>query len=400
MNSLNETPRAGRLHISIFGKRNSGKSSLINALTGQDIAIVSAHAGTTTDPVYKSMELHPVGPVVFIDTAGFDDFGKLGELRLSRTKEVIKKTDIALLLFDDGSLDPEEGWLCSLRDAEIPVIPIINKTDVLDRAVLQQKVIMVFGLIPIMVSAADGTGIEDIKKAIDKLVPEDFKREKILGDMVGAGETVLLVMPQDIQAPKGRLILPQVQVIRELLDNKCTVVSTVSDGFLKALDSLSKAPSLIITDSQCFRYVNENKPGESALTSFSILLAAFKGDIKTFIEGAAAIDSLTEKSRVLIAEACTHAPLEEDIGREQIPGMLRERAGEGMKVDIVAGSDFPKDLKKYDLIIHCGSCMFNRKHMMSRVEQAKAQGVPITNYGIVMAKLKGILDDITLPPSR
>ena len=397
--SLNDTPRANRLHIGIFGKRNSGKSSLINALTGHNVALVSEHAGTTTDPVYKSMELHPIGPVVFIDTAGFDDSGELGKLRVSRAKDVIRKTDVALLLFDDGGLDPEKAWLQSLKEADVPVIPIINKSDIMDRAALEQKVRMVFGMTPIMVSEAEKSGLDEVRRAIDHCIPEDFKREKILGDMIGKGETVLLVMPQDIQAPKGRLILPQVQTIRELLDNKCITVCVTADKIAGALEMLREDPALIITDSQCFQLVYDMKPEKSALTSFSVLFAAFKGDIETYTEGAEAVDTLTERSRVLIAEACTHAPLEEDIGREQIPRKLRQRYGSGMRIDVVSGSDFPKDLRKYDLVIQCGSCMFNRKYTMSRIEQARMQGVPVSNYGVVLAKLAGILDKITLPGS-
>jgi len=397
MMSLNDTPRANRLHIAIFGRRNSGKSSLINALTGQDTALVSEYAGTTTDPVYKAMELHPVGPVVFIDTAGFDDSGELGELRVKRTRDVIKKTDIAILLFEEGTMDDEKLWLDMLQEAEVPVIPVVNKTDAFDRDHLETKVAMVFGKSPYMVSAATGDGITYLKKAIEHLTEENFRRETIMKGMVKAGDLVLLVMPQDIQAPKGRLILPQVQTLRELLDSKCSVMSTTADGLQNALDAMKKDPDLIITDSQCFKLADEMKPAASRLTSFSVLFAAYKGDIDIYVRGAGMIDRLTEKSRVLIAEACTHAPLEEDIGREKIPRMLRQRCGEGLQVDVVSGPDFPDHLEKYDLIIHCGACMFNRKHVMSRIEQAETEGVPITNYGIAMAHMNGMLSTIELP---
>ena len=251
----------------------------------------------------------------------------------------------------------------------------------------------------IKVSALHKTGIEELRKAIEQSVPEDFLREKILGDMVEEGGLVLLVMPQDIQAPKGRLILPQVQTLRELLDRKCTAVATTADGFERALSALNRAPDLIITDSQCFGQVYEKKPAESALTSFSVLFAAYKGDIEKFVSGASLLDDMTENSRVLIAEACTHVPLSEDIGREKIPNLLRKRFGKGIKVVNVCGNDFPsaEELKGFDLVIHCGACMFNRKHVMSRIAAAEAAGVPITNYGVVLAKLTGILDKIELP---
>lgn len=395
--SLNDTPRANRIHIGIFGRRNSGKSSLVNALTGQEIALVSDEAGTTTDPVYKSMELHPVGPVVFIDTAGFDDEGKLGLKRVQLTKKVIAKTDVALLLFEDGTLDSEKMWLDLLEEAGVPVIPIVNKSDALDRELLCTKVQAVFGKVPFLVSAKTGDGITYLKKAIAEAVPEDARQTIVMDKLATEGDTVLLVMPQDIQAPKGRLILPQVQTIRELLDGRCTVISTTSDGLGNALSALVKAPDLIITDSQCFGQVYKEKPESSKLTSFSVLFAGFKGDIGDFVKGAKAIDQLTENSKVLIAEACTHAPLSEDIGREKIPAMLRKRFGDNIEIEIVSGSDFPKKVGKYDLIIHCGACMFNRKHMMSRISAAREAGVPITNYGVTIAHITGILNKIDLP---
>lgn len=397
--TLNATPRANRLHIAIFGKRNAGKSSLINALTGQQIALVSEHAGTTTDPVFKSMELHPVGPVVFIDTAGFDDEGDLGKLRVEKTREVIDKTDIAIMIFDGIDYTVEEEWLEMLKKANVPVIPLVGKADA-DAASALGRVALVkqqLGLEALLISANTGVGMEAVRKAIEDAVPEDYKRRKILGDLVADGELVLLVMPQDIQAPKGRLILPQVQTIRELLDNRCTTVCTTADRFEQALNYLAKPPALIITDSQCFKQIYEQKPETSQLTSFSVLFAAYKGDINEFAAGAAAIDALTEDSRVLIAEACTHAPLEEDIGRVKIPAALRKRIGAGLTIDMVSGNDFPADPSEYDLIIHCGACMFNRAHVMSRIAKAKETGVPITNYGITMAKLSGILDKIQLP---
>lgn len=408
--SFNDTPRANRLHIGIFGKRNSGKSSLINALTGQNISVVSDKAGTTTDPVYKSMELHPVGPVVFIDTAGFDDEGELGQLRVGKTEEIIEKTDVAILVLGRGSLSEEKGWLEKMEAAEIPVIPVLSKADLQEEGgasrlspencsvkVARETIRRELGVEPILVSALQKTGLEEVRKAIEKAVPEDFQRQKILGDLAGDGELVLLVMPQDTQAPKGRLILPQVQTIRELLDNRCTTVCTTADRFRESLGALSRPPSLIITDSQCFPMVYEQKPQESSLTSFSVLFAAYKGDMGALTEGAAAIEGLTGESRVLIAEACTHAPLEEDIGRVKIPALLRKKYGQEMQIDIASGKEFPENLKDYDLVIHCGACMFNRRHVLSRIAKAQAAGVPITNYGITIAKLSGILDKIKLP---
>ena len=537
MMSLNDTPRAGRLHIGIYGRRTAGKSSLINALTGQDIALVSDAPGTTTDPIYKSMELHPVGPVVFIDTAGFDDEGTLGRLRVERTAGVVDKTDVGIIVIDsevlekaaaEGSfgsnglgrgeagafggeeavaevasaglrhvgsagadhtlaaaggnpdaaapaaaapaaavLAEEKLWAEKLAEKNVPLIFVLNKCDEMQApgesgaltescgsqpagshgshsaeaagtsanvdavvttasgqptalaadtaasvsadpqgdgraaaATAAAAIAELAGKWPVIkVSALHKTGIEELRKAIEQSVPEDFLREKILGDMVEEGGLVLLVMPQDIQAPKGRLILPQVQTLRELLDRKCTAAATTADGFERALSALNRAPDLIITDSQCFGQVYEKKPAESALTSFSVLFAAYKGDIDKFVSGASLLDDMTENSRVLIAEACTHVPLSEDIGREKIPNLLRKRFGKGIEVVNVCGNDFPsvEELKGFDLVIHCGACMFNRKHVMSRIAAAEAAGVPITNYGVVLAKLTGILDKIELP---
>ena len=405
---LNDTPRADRLHIGLFGKRNSGKSSLINALTGQNLALVSDTPGTTADPVFKAMELHPVGPVVFIDTAGFDDEGDLGELRVQKTREILPQTDLALMVIDDRSalarnLDEERRWIMDFTEKDIPVIAVLSKRERLRQPVPQVLAAIRAELgddIPVLsVSAEEGAGLEELRQKITKMIPEDFLRQQILCGMVDAGSLVLLVMPQDIQAPKGRLILPQVQTLRELLDRRCTAVSCTADGIAGALAALRRAPDLIVTDSQCFRQVYDMKPESSRLTSFSVLFAAYKGDIEEFVAGASQLDEMTEKSRILIAEACTHVPLSEDIGREKIPGLLRKKFGEGIRITNVSGSDFPSldDLKEYDLVIHCGACMFNRRHVLSRIAEAQAAGVPITNYGIVLAKLSGILDKIELP---
>ena len=395
--SLTSTPRSNRLHIGIYGKRNSGKSSLINALTGQKIALVSDVAGTTADPVYKYMEIHGIGPCMFIDTAGFDDIGELGEMRVGQTRKAMDKTDIALIVWGDTHTEEEYNWIDAFKKRNIPVIPIINKSDILtDIELLASEIKARLGVPPLIVSAKTKEGMDRIREALIRSLPKDHEAESITGNLCADGDLVMLVMPQDTQAPKGRLILPQVQTIRELLDKKCIVHSATADRFDEALACLASPPRLIITDSQVFKTIYDKKPPESKLTSFSVLFAAYKGDLDYFVAGARALDCLTESSRILIAEACTHAPLEEDIGREKIPSMLRKRVGKGLGVDIVAGNDFPQDLTPYNLVIHCVGCMFNRKHVLSRVEQARSQGVPMCNYGVTIAHLSGILDKIDL----
>ena len=429
MAGLNETPRAERLHIGIYGRRNNGKSSLINAITGQNISLVSDFAGTTTDPVYKSMELHGIGPVVFIDTAGFDDEGELGQMRVERTLDAVDKTDIAIVVLSNENIiknknsenslknlnsnieneksekeneivldiEIEKEWINKLKKAKVPYLVVINKIDKIskdDLNAISKKLEDDLKIKPILTSAVDKKGVELIREELIRLLPEDYFMRSITGKIVKDGDTVLLVMPQDIQAPKGRLILPQVQTIRDLLDNKCLVLCSTADTMESMISKLVSPPDLIITDSQIFGDVYAKKPKESRLTSFSVLFADFKGDIDYYRESVKAIENLTESSRVLIAEACTHAPLEEDIGRVKIPNRLRKKIGEGLTFDIVAGRDFPKDLSKYDLIIHCGACMFNRKYVLSRIESAKEQNVPMTNYGVVMAYLAGIIDKI------
>lgn len=397
MSSLQDTPRSERLHIGLFGKRNSGKSALLNALTNQEVAVVSSVAGTTTDPVYKSMELHGIGPCVFIDTAGFDDEGKLGNLRIEQTLRAVERTDIALIVCTDSNIEQEIQWSNRLKDKKIPIIWILNKSDILENAEAEMlEIEQKTGQVPLLVSARLKQGIEPIRQSIQDKMPDESQQTSILGKLVKSGDIIMLVMPQDIQAPKGRLILPQVQTIRELLDRKCIVMSCTTDKLDETLRALANPPQLIITDSQVFKTVYEKKPEATKLTSFSVLFARYKGDIDYFIQGANTIEQLTESSKVLIAEACTHAPLKEDIGRVKIPRLLRTRIGSGLQIDIVSGTDFPQDLSGYDLIIHCGACMFNRKYVLNRVNSAKEQHIPMTNYGVTIAYLAGILDKITI----
>lgn len=393
----NETPRSDRLHIGFFGKMNSGKSALVNAIANQEISIVSDVAGTTTDLVLKSMEIHGLGACVLIDTAGYDDSGMLGEKRVGLTQKAAEKTDIAVILFHDTEMSQELGWYRDFQTRHTPVIPVVSKADMLaDADAVRRLVETETGGTVLTVSAETGQGMEALREALVRAIPEDYGARSITGGLVGPDDLILLVMPQDIQAPKGRLILPQVQTIRDLLDKKCLVMSVTTDRLEQALTALARPPKLIITDSQVFKTVYEKKPEESLLTSFSILFAGYKGDLRYYAESAAVIESLTERSRVLIAECCAHAPLSEDIGREKLPRMLRARVGQGLAVDVVSGTDFPADLTPYSLVIQCGACMFNRKYVMSRIDRAKGQGVPMSNYGVVIAWLSGILDQISL----
>ena len=409
MTSLNATPSANRIHIGVFGKTNSGKSTLVNTLTGQEVSIVSDVMGTTTDPVQKAMEIYPLGPCVIIDTAGYNDTTTLGAARTEKTRQMLEKTDIALLVMsmeeylvtDDIGLERE--WVKEIRKKNIPLLLVLN----LDvdgaagaMAIKMENAEAVLGKeLGVLVHTMDATESDEVprlREQLARMVPENRTEVSITGSLVGPEDTVLLVMPQDIQAPKGRLILPQVQTIRDLLDKQCMVICVTTDQLESALQKLREAPKLIITDSQEFKTVYEKKPKESMLTSFSVLFAAYKGDIQYYVEGAKAIESLTEQSRVLIAECCTHAPLAEDIGRVKIPRMLRKRLGEGLTIDMVSGTDYPKDLKEYDLIIQCGACMFNRSYVMSRIDRARQQQVPMTNYGVAIAHLTGILEQIVI----
>lgn len=387
------TPISERVHIAIFGRTNDGKSTLMNRLVGHDVAIVSDKPGTTTDPVQKALEVNGLGAAVLVDTPGLDDTTELGGERMARTAKVLDKTDIAIVLFSSAEGASQLRIIEECRIREIPTIVVLNKVDATTdleatvnalSALTKQRVIAI--------SALTGEGIETLRQAI----VDSYKQEErlITEGFCKAGDNVLLVMPQDKSAPKGRLIQPQVQTIRELLDRGCTPICCTPDRMAATLASLASPPELIITDSQAFNEVYSLKPEASTLTSFSILFARYKGDIALFVEGVKALERITPQSRILIAEACTHTPQNEDIGRVKLPRLLRKRFGEELSIDIVGGADYPEQLGDYDLVIHCGACMFNRKHVLSRIERARQQGVAITNYGVILAALTGILDKV------
>ena len=390
---MNSTPHSERTNIAIFGRCNSGKSSLVNALTGQDVAIVSDKVGTTTDPVVKAMEITGVGACVIIDTAGIDDDSALGRERVARSRKMLERTDIAVLLFTEDEPTVEIEWLNDIRRQNIAVVAVLSQCDrITEPEAVAANIEKRCGLKPICISSLTGEGLEELRAALLRLTSQ---QEQLLTEgFCEAGDTILLVMPQDEQAPKGRLIKPQVQTIRELLDRGCNALCCTADGMESALKALAEAPRLIITDSQVFDGVYQLKPEASVLTSFSVLFARYKGDIDLFVEGADKLLSLSTTAHILIAEACTHTPQHEDIGRVKLPRLLRRKLGEELKIDIVGGADFPEDLTPYDLVIHCGACMFNRRHVMSRVGRAIEQGVAITNYGIAIAALTGILDRV------
>lgn len=393
---MKNVPKGERKHIAIFGKTNTGKSSLINFLTKQDLSIVSDTKGTTTDPVYKNMEIIGLGACTLIDTAGFDDTTTLGNKRLEKTKEALLKTDLALLLFTEDNFTFETKWIEKFKKLEIPFIPIVNKIDLMKESKnLIDKIYENFKVKPICISCKQNIGFDDLIATI-KTNFENDNKVQITEGIVKENDVVLLVMPQDEQAPKGRLILPQVQVLRELLDKKCTVISTSLKDISNALNSLAKAPDVIITDSQIFKEVYNQKPKESKITSFSVLFAGYKGDLHYYLESLKVLENLKQDAKIIIAEACTHNPIDGDIGREKIPNMLRKKFGDNIKITVVAGDNFPKDLKNYDLIIQCGACMFNRKYVLNRIDMAKNENIPMTNYGIIIAYLSGILDKINV----
>ena len=388
-----QTPASERVHIALLGRTNAGKSAMLNCLAKQDVAIVSDTPGTTTDPVQKPMELTGMGAVVIIDTPGLDDNTTLGKERMARTSKMLDRTDIAVVLFTDEGIDTELRIIEECRTREIPVVVALNQVDrIANREALMARIEDATKQRVIATSTTTGEGIEALREAIIETRPAE---ERLITEgFCKAGDRVLLVMPQDKSAPKGRLIQPQVQTIRELLDRGCIPICCTPDRMAEALAALATPPELIITDSQAFNEVYQLKPEASTLTSFSILFARYKGDIALFTEGVKALKSITEASRILIAEACSHTPQNEDIGRVKLPRLLRKRFGEGLTIDIVGGADYPEDLTPYDLVIHCGACMFNRKHVLSRVERARKQGVAITNYGVILAALTGILDRV------
>ena len=382
-----------RTHIAILGRCNAGKSTLVNRLTGQDVYIVSDTRGTTTDPVQKAMEIHGLGAAILIDTPGIDDDTLLGSERVSRIGKVLDKTDIAVVLLTDEPCDIEKTLIEQCRIREIPIVAALAHIDrINDYPTLQRSLSQQLECETIAISALTGEGIDNL---LDHIVAQRPTEERLITEgFCQAGDCVLLVMPQDKSAPKGRLIQPQVQTIRELLDRGCTPVCCSPVRMAEALAALATPPQLIITDSQAFNEVSKQKPESSVLTSFSILFARYKGDIRLFVEGAKVLEKLTASSRILIAEACTHTPQHEDIGRVKLPRLLRKQFGDTLQIDIVSGADYPEDLTSYDLVIHCGACMFNRKHVLSRIERARQQGVAITNYGVILAALTGVLDRV------
>lgn len=418
---MTQTPNSLRIQIGIFGRTNSGKSSLLNALTNQDFSIVSPEAGTTADPVKKAMEIAGLGPVLFVDTAGFCDQTSLGEKRLEKTRDALARVDLILAVFGADEFqeksdfenceknlleeNSEEIFFAKqILESEKKIIPVLTKIDLASKSQIEfaaKKIESLTKKIPVQVSSVSREGIENLFQRIRDEVKTDDEKS-LTGNLCAAGDLVLLVMPQDIQAPKGRLILPQVQVLRDLLDKKCIVASCTADMFEQTLRTLASPPKLIVIDSQVFPLINSLRPKNCALTSFSVLMAASKGKINLFKEGAAAIKNLNQNSRVLIAEACAHVPQDEDIGRIKIPRMLKKIAGD-IKIDFVRGTGFPDSLTdengapRYDLIIHCGACMFNRAYVLHRQSLAEAAGIPMTNYGIAIAQISGILDEVVLP---
>ncbi|MBN2497579.1 MAG: [FeFe] hydrogenase H-cluster maturation GTPase HydF [Deltaproteobacteria bacterium] len=391
---VQRTPKGFRLHISLFGRRNAGKSSLLNAITRQQVSIVSEFAGTTTDPVEKPMEFLPLGPVLFIDTAGIDDVGALGEMRVKRTFRVFDRSDLGVLVTDAGHWgEYEEQILAEFYRRGIPAVVVFNKDDLgqPDPSLLSDLDAKQVRFVRTV--ASQGQGVLDFRQALLDSAPDEFIDSRtIAADLVGAGELALLVVPIDKEAPKGRLILPQVQTIRDLLDARSCCMVVKESELAAALDRLKRPPRLVVTDSQAFQEVARITPRDVPLTSFSILFARFKGDLPTQVRGTLAIERLVPGDRILIAEACSHHPIEDDIGREKIPRWLTRYVGGELHFDVVAGHDYPDDISPYDLVVHCGACVFNRRAMLSRLMLCRAQGVPITNYGLTIAYSLGIFE--------
>ncbi|WP_461614437.1 [FeFe] hydrogenase H-cluster maturation GTPase HydF [Clostridium sp. Marseille-QA1073] len=392
-----QTPNSNRVHISVFGRRNVGKSTLINGLTNQNTSLVSEVKGTTTDPVYKAIEFHPIGPVVFIDTAGIDDEGGIGKLRIEKTKEVLLKTDVAILLFDDESFkdfEIEIHWYNLLKEKNIPVIGAINRKNV--NSIDKHNLSNIFDIKIMEINASKKDNLNQLKEELVKIISKTENDLLILGDIIKPKSKVLLVAPQDIQAPKGRLILPQVQTLRDILDHHGIPTIVALDEVEEALKLLNNKPDLVVVDSQVFKIINELISRDVPLTSFSILMARQKGDLKTLVDGAKTIDKLKSEDKVLISEACSHHSLKGDIAREKIPKLLSSKV-KGIEIHNVSGSDFPKDLSQYKLVIHCGSCMFNRAQFMSRINCCNNINVSITNFGLAIAKLNDMLDRVIEP---
>lgn len=383
--SMNDTPSGERVHIGFFGRRNAGKSSVVNAVTGQNLAIVSETKGTTTDPVYKAMELLPLGPVMIIDTPGFDDEGALGEQRVRRTKQVLNKADIAVLVVDaaEGLKDGDKEMLALFREKQIPYVAVFNKKDLLDHSVRA-------GADELYVSAATGEGIYELKERLAHLKP-DGEAAPIISDLIHGGDFVVLVVPIDSAAPKGRLILPQQQTIREVLDADCTAVVVKENEVAATLAALGKRPSLVVTDSQAFSPVAAAVPESIRLTSFSILMARHKGFLRDAVQSVVAVETLCDGDTILIAEGCTHHRQCEDIGTVKLPGWIREFTDAKPEFSFTSGGEFPEDLSGYSLVVHCGGCMLNEREVMYRMERALIAGVPFTNYGTLIAHMNGIL---------
>jgi [FeFe] hydrogenase H-cluster maturation GTPase HydF len=397
---MQDTPKGARLHIAIFGRRNAGKSSLINALTNQDIALVSDVPGTTTDPVYKAMEILPLGPVMIIDTAGIDDVGELGALRIDRTMQVLNKTDLALIVIEPatGVTDFELGLAADVRKRKIPLVCVVNKSDILpvnaDQLAQWQGCI---GEPVLVLSAKTGQGIEELKRAIIKNAPDNWEGPPVIGDLLNPGDTAVLVVPIDLAAPKGRLILPQVQTIRDILDHDAYSLVVKERELKEALTNLRHPPKIVVTDSQEFLKVAADTPPDVLLTSFSILFARYRGDLETLVAGAKAIEMLKPGDKVLISEGCTHHRQADDIGQVKIPRWLRQAVGGELDFTWVSGGDFPRDLNTYKLVVHCGACMLNRREMLHRLSLARESGVPIVNYGVLIAHIHGILERALAP---
>lgn len=392
---MNTTPVSSRVHIGIFGRRNVGKSSLVNALTNQELAVVSEVPGTTTDPVYKTMELLPLGPVVMIDTAGLDDEGELGNLRIEKTYDVLRKTDIAIVVIDaaDGVTGFERNLFNQLNDKKISAIGVINKVDIKEVTEEERKRFQEDLKVPVVsISSKEKKGIEELKNRIGQYARFDETQLNIIGDLIHPGDLVVLVTPIDTGAPKGRMILPQQQVIRDVVDNDAIAVVTKENTLRATLESFNRKPALVVTDSQAFKRVSEDTPEEILLTSFSILIARQKGELGELLKGLRAVENLTPGSRVLIVEGCTHHRQADDIGKVKIPRWIRQMTGSDMEYEWTSGTYFPKDLSSYDVVIHCGGCMLNKQEMQYRINHAKEQKVAITNYGMLIAHVNGVLE--------